>query len=72
MDRKIVQKLVEQAKKDPKFLQALVFEPETVLKQVDFVDRASLARLVGNSPEDAVAALFGARLGSDTNSDYAP
>ena len=69
MDRKIAEKLVELARKDPKFLQALVFEPETVFKQVDFVDRASRARLVGNSPEDAVASLFGARLGTDPNSD---
>jgi hypothetical protein len=72
MDRKLVQKLVEQAKKDPKFLHALVFEPESVLKQVDYLDRSARAWLVGNSPEDAMAALFGARLGTDLSSDYAP
>jgi hypothetical protein len=72
MDRKLVQKLVEQARKDPKFLHALVFEPESVLKQVDYVDRSARARLVGNSPEDAMAAIFGVRLGTEANADYAP
>lgn len=72
MDRKVVQKLVEQAKKDPKFLHALVFEPETVLRQVDYLDRSARSRLVGNSPEDAMAAIFGARLGNDASTDYAP
>lgn len=72
MDRKVVQKLVEQARKDPKFLHSLVFEPESVLKQVDYIDRSARAKLVGNSPEDAMAAIFGVRLGTDAASDYAP
>jgi hypothetical protein len=72
MDRKVVQKLVEQARKDPKFLHALVFEPESVLKQVDYIDRSARAKLVGNSPEDAMAAIFGVRLGTDAAADYAP
>lgn len=72
MDRKVMQKLVEQAQKDPKFLHALVFEPESVLKQVDYLDRSARARLVGNSPEDALAAILGVRLGTEVSSDYAP
>jgi hypothetical protein len=72
MDRKVVQKLVEQARKDPKFLHALVFEPASVLKEMDYLDRSALGRLIGNSPEDALAAIFGVRLGAEAGSDYAP
>ena len=71
MDRVILQKLAEQAKSDPKFLYALVFEPESVLKQVDYLDRATRAKLVGNSPEDVMARICGARSGTDVQ-EYAP
>ena len=72
MDRKVLQKLVDQARKDPKFLHALIFDPESVLKQVDYLDRAARAKLVGNSPDEVIAAILGARATADTGQDYAP
>lgn len=72
MDRKTLQKLVDQAKKDPKFLYALVFNAESVLKQVDYLDRSARARLVGNSPEEVIAAICGARSAVESSQEYAP
>lgn len=72
MDRKTLQKLVDQAQKDPKFLHALVFDPESVLKQLDYLDRPTRAKLVGNSPEEIVAGICGARAVVESEKDYAP
>jgi hypothetical protein len=72
MDRKVLQKLVEQARKDPKFLHALVFDPESVLKQVDYLDRTARARLVGNSPDEVLATMLGERAAADAAQGYAP
>ena len=72
MDRKSLKSLVDHAKKDPKFLHALVFDPESVLKQVDYLDRGTRAKLVGNSPEEVIASICGARSLVETAQDYAP
>src|SRR5262249_2850850 len=71
MDRYALQKLVEQARNDPKFLHALIFDTESVLKQVDYLDLAAKAALVRMTPEEAIAAITGARPTIDTG-EYAP
>lgn len=72
MDRYGLQKLVEQARNDPKFLHALVFDAAAVLKQVDYLDRGAKATLVRHSPEEAIAALLGMRATAETTQEYAP
>ena len=72
MDRKQLQKLVDQAKKDPKFLYTLVFDAESVLKEIDYLDRGTRAKLVGNSPEEVIAGICGARSVVETAQEYAP
>lgn len=72
MNRDALQKLVEQARNDPKFLHALVFEPESVLQGLDYLDRGTKASLVSNSPEEAIAALAGTRSIMETPGEYAP
>jgi hypothetical protein len=61
MERRDLQKLMEQAKQNPKFLHALVFDPESILRDIDYLDRNVRAKLIGNNPEEVVAALCGAR-----------
>lgn len=61
MDPKTLQKLVEQARNDPQFFHALVFDTESVLKQIDYLDRAAKAALVAISPEEVIATIAGAR-----------
>ena len=72
MERHGLQKLVEQARNDPKFLHALVFDTESVLKQIDYLDRGTKAALVRISPEEKIAALTGARSAVETGQEYAP
>jgi hypothetical protein len=72
MDQKVMLKLVDQARKDPKFLHALVFDPESVLKQLDYLDRETRATLVKNSPETVIAGIFGVRPVVETSKEYAP
>ena len=72
MDRNALEKLVDQARKDPKFFHALVFDTESVLKQIDYLDRGTKATLVGNSPEEIIARICGARSVVEAAQDYAP
>ena len=72
MDRYGLQKLVEQVRSDPKLLHALVFDTESVLKQIDYLDRGAKAALVRMTPEEAIGALIGVRAGVDTSQEYAP
>ncbi len=72
MERSAMQRLVEQAKSDPKFFHALVFETKSVLKQIDYLDRGSKAALVAVSPEEKIARILGARPSTSTGQDYAP
>jgi hypothetical protein len=72
MERNALQKLVDQARKDPQFLHSLVFETETVLSQVDYLDRATKAALVRISPEEAIESLAGSRVAAEAAEEYAP
>jgi hypothetical protein len=72
MDPEALQKLLAQAREDPKFLHALVFDPESVLSQVDYLDRRTKSRLVGNDPEEVFATIVGARSAAAFPPDYAP
>lgn len=72
MERYELQKLIEQARKDPKFLHALVFDAESVLKQIDYLDRGAKAGLVRITPEEKIAALTGSRAAVDMGQEYAP
>lgn len=65
MDPKAFQKLVEQAKADPKFFHALVFDTEKVLPSLDFLDQDTKAALVANRPEDVIGRLVSGPPGCD-------
>jgi hypothetical protein len=72
MDRNTLQRLVEQARNDPKFFHALVFDTENIMKEIDYLDRGTKAALVRMSPEEAIATIAGARSLVVTAQDYAP
>ena len=72
MDPEALQRLVEEAREDPQFFHALVFDTESVLKQIDYLDRSTKAALVGISPEEAIAAISGTSSIAVTAQDYAP
>ena len=55
-------RLVEQAKKDPKFFHDLVFDPEKVLSKVNYLSRKSKATLIAINPENLIQSLVGIRL----------
>lgn len=72
MDRNALQKLVDQARQDPKFFHALVFNTESVLKQIDYLDRGTKSALVEISPEKVIATICGARSLVEPAQEYAP
>jgi hypothetical protein len=51
--------LIERARKDPQFFHALVFSPEKVLGELDFLDRRERGAIVAIRPEDVIAGLAG-------------
>lgn len=57
--KEILERLVEQARKDPAFFHALVFEPEKVLTKIDYADRYVKGSIVAIRPEDVIAGLAG-------------
>lgn len=60
MDQKKFGKIVERAQKDAKFLQALVFEPESMLEDLKAdVDRPMLGSLIAKEPAEIVARTLG-------------
>lgn len=59
MDTKIISELIAQAKKDPKFFHALIFEPEKVLGTLDHLDRQSRGNIVATSVEEIFSRLLG-------------
>lgn len=59
MNPEVMKKLVEQAREDPEFFHALVFDTENVLGKLDYLDRNAKASLVAISPEQIVAILVG-------------
>ncbi|MCK5507546.1 MAG: hypothetical protein KAI50_03380 [Desulfobacterales bacterium] len=65
MDAKALQRLVAQAKEEPKFFHALVFDTENVLSKLDYLDRETKAALVAISPEEVIATIGGEVMGCD-------
>jgi hypothetical protein len=53
------EKLVEQARNDPKFFHALVFDPERTIATLEYLDRREKAMLVALRPEDVISGLLG-------------
>ncbi|MHA2423926.1 MAG: hypothetical protein ACXAEF_04010 [Candidatus Thorarchaeota archaeon] len=72
MDNNEIERLVDQARKDPKFFHALVFNTESALKQVDYLDSKIKSNLVKNSPEVVIAKICGIRPQTKTAMDYEP
>lgn len=62
MQTEALDKLVEQAKADPQFFHALVFNPEQVLSRVDYLDREAKGAIIGLTPERLVTILVGGEL----------
>jgi hypothetical protein len=56
-------RLVEQAREDPGFFHALVFEPEKALADLDYLDRREKGAIVSLRPEDVIAGLAGLIVG---------
>lgn len=61
MSSQSISKLIEKAKKDPKFFHSLVFNPESVLAEID-LGREEKARLVAMDPEEFIDDLIGGKL----------
>jgi len=57
--RESLNRLVEQARKDPAFFHSLVFSPDKVLDKIDYLDRREKGMIVGLAPEDVVAGIAG-------------
>jgi hypothetical protein len=57
--RKALQELVEQARKDPAFFHALVFDPERAISEVPYLDRREKGMIVALDPEAVIAGLAG-------------
>jgi hypothetical protein len=56
-------RLVEQARKDPAFFHSLVFEPEKALAKLSYLDRREKGAIVSLRPEDVIAGLAGLIVG---------
>jgi|SRR5689334_1623428 hypothetical protein len=56
-------RLVEQARKDPAFFHSLVFEPEKALAELTYLDRREKGAIVSLRPEDVIAGLAGLIVG---------
>jgi hypothetical protein len=59
MDAKAFERLVKQARSDPQFFHALVFEPESILAKLDFVDRGAKGAIIAADPAEIVARTIG-------------
>lgn len=62
MRNEALEKLIEQAKADPQFFHALVFNPEQVLSKVDYLDREAKGAIIGLPPERLITILVGGEL----------
>jgi hypothetical protein len=56
---KLTERLVDRVKADPEFFHALVFNPEEVLQNLDFLDRRARAALVAINPSDLIGRMIG-------------
>ncbi len=65
MDAKSLDRLVEQAKKDPQFFHDLVFKPESTLRDLDYLDRSERANLVGAQPAEILGQLIGGKFNAE-------
>lgn len=65
MDAKAFKQLVEQAKSDPQFFHDLVFSPEKVIADLDYVDKKSKGALVAMTPEEVIGAAITELAGCD-------
>ncbi|MCE0723247.1 MULTISPECIES: hypothetical protein [Legionella] len=52
MNPRSINKLIERAKKDPKFFHSLVVDPEKVLSSLDYLDRKSRAHIETTNEEE--------------------
>lgn len=59
MDAQTMNRLVEQARHDPEFFHALVFDTKNVLSKLGHLDRQARAALASISPEEVVGHLIG-------------
>jgi hypothetical protein len=57
--RQALQRLVEQARDDPAFFHALVFDPESALGNAGYLDRREKGMIISLEPEDVIAGLAG-------------
>ena len=57
--REALDRLIEQARKDPAFFHGLVFNPEATLAGVEYLDRREKGKIVEIAPEDVIAGLAG-------------
>lgn len=65
MDSESRKRLVERARQDPQFFHDLVFNAESVLEKLDFLDRSEKASLIGSDPDAFIARLIGTLSGCD-------
>lgn len=56
---KSFQRLVAEAKKDPKLLHALVFNPEKVIADLDYLDKREKSMLIALRAEDVLSGMLG-------------
>lgn len=59
MDTKMINDLIEQAKKDPKFFHSLIFEPDKVLGTLGHLDKKIRGSLVSANTEELFARILG-------------
>lgn len=67
MGTEAMKQLVAQAREDPAFFHALIFNPETVLAKLDYLSRAAKASLVAIRPEQIISILTGRNVSCDGN-----
>ena len=59
MADKTLERLLEQAKADPKFFHALVFDPQSILDELEYVDRGIKGAIIALDPEQLIGDLIG-------------
>ncbi|HHF0526044.1 TPA: hypothetical protein ACTUT5_001669 [Legionella anisa] len=59
MNPKSMNKLIERAKKDPKFFHSLVFDPEKVFSSLDYLDRKNRAHVETINEEEFFSHILG-------------
>jgi hypothetical protein len=57
--KEALERLVAEVRKDPNLFHAIVFNPDSVINKLDFLDRREKGQIVSMKPEDLVAGLIG-------------